>query len=203
MRVACRGPRLARGSGRDMKGLVTAALTTAIGALVAVPAAAAEPVEGREPVPEPVLAETVTDIDGTDVGELELRGQRGAAPGAPRWPLRDRREPRGRVARGAAPGPSRRADAEPRRRRRARRDGRRDQRRGVVEARAGLRAPAARPGRGPRAPALGGVAHRTARGSGAAARVRRAGRLPPGRADDARERWRRGVRAGRARSPAR
>ena len=55
-----------------MKGLVTAALTTALGALVAVPAAAAEPDEGREPVPEPVLAETVTDIDGTDVGELEL-----------------------------------------------------------------------------------------------------------------------------------
>ena len=55
-----------------MKGLVATALTTAIGALLGRPAGAAEPDERREPIPEPVLAETVTDIDGTDVGELEL-----------------------------------------------------------------------------------------------------------------------------------
>src|ERR1019366_4087619 len=60
------------GAPADMRVLVVAALTAAAGALTTGPVGAAEPDGGRVPIPEPVLAETVADIDGTEAGELEL-----------------------------------------------------------------------------------------------------------------------------------
>ena len=69
MRAACHGPRFAMGPGR-MKGPVMAAVSGDCSARPGA-AVAAEPDEGREPV-RSRIAETVTDIDGTDVGEVEL-----------------------------------------------------------------------------------------------------------------------------------